>query len=120
MPLAPSSAPRAAVPPRPAACVRAPSGTDQGQGTPGGNWMSRAPERRMFYTIDGLRGIAALLGVCRHIVPLHANKLNFPSSYPAVKLFFLFSGFVIAHASDKRFDAGMKFGEFFKARLLRL
>ncbi len=86
----------------------------------GGNGMSRAPDRRMFYTIDGLRGIAALLVVCRHIVPLHAGKLNFQSSYLAVELFFLFSGFVIAHAYDKRFEAGMKFGEFVKARLLRL
>jgi peptidoglycan/LPS O-acetylase OafA/YrhL len=82
--------------------------------------MSRAPERRMFYTIDGLRGIAALLVVCRHIVPFHGGKLNFPSSYLAVELFFLFSGFVIAHAYDKRFEAGMKFWEFFKARVLRL
>ena len=82
--------------------------------------MSRAPDRRMFYTIDGLRGIAALLVVCRHIVPLHAGKLNFPSSYLAVELFFLFSGFVIAHAYDKRFEAGMGFWEFVKARLIRL
>lgn len=74
----------------------------------------------MFYTIDGLRGIAALLVVCRHIVPLHANRLNFPSSYLAVELFFLFSGFVIAHAYDKRFEAGMGFWEFFKARIIRL
>jgi peptidoglycan/LPS O-acetylase OafA/YrhL len=63
----------------------------------------------MFYTIDGLRGIAALLVVCRHIVPLHGGKLNFQSSYLAVEMFFLFSGFVIAHAYDKRFAAGMKF-----------
>jgi peptidoglycan/LPS O-acetylase OafA/YrhL len=82
--------------------------------------MSRAPDRRMFYTIDGLRGIAALLVVCRHIVPLHGGKLNFQSSYLAVELFFLFSGFVIAHAYDKRFEAGMGFWEFFKARMLRL
>jgi peptidoglycan/LPS O-acetylase OafA/YrhL len=82
--------------------------------------MSRAPDRRMFYTIDGLRGIAALLVVCRHIVPLHGARLNFPSSYLAVELFFLFSGFVIAHAYDKRFEAGMGFWDFFKARLIRL
>ena len=82
--------------------------------------MSRAPDRRMFYTIDGLRGIAALLVVCRHIVPLHGGKLNFQSSYLAVEMFFLFSGFVIAHAYDKRFEAGMKFWDFFKARMIRL
>jgi peptidoglycan/LPS O-acetylase OafA/YrhL len=74
----------------------------------------------MFYTIDGLRGIAALLVVCRHIIPLHGGKLNFQSSYLAVELFFLFSGFVIAHAYDRRFEGGMSFWEFFKARMLRL
>src|ERR1700761_7756809 len=82
--------------------------------------MSRAPDRRMFYTIDGLRGIAAWLVVCRPLVPLHAGKLNFQSSYLAVEMFFLFSGFVIAHAYDKRFEAGMKFWDFFKARMIRL
>ncbi len=74
----------------------------------------------MFYTIDGLRGIAALLVVCRHIVPLHAGHLNFQSSYLAVELFFLFSGFVIAHAYDKRFEAGLGFWEFAKVRFIRL
>ncbi len=82
--------------------------------------MSRAPDRRMFYTIDGLRGIAALLVVCRHIVPLHAGQLSFQSSYLAVELFFLFSGFVIAHAYDRRFEQGLGFWEFVKVRLIRL
>jgi peptidoglycan/LPS O-acetylase OafA/YrhL len=74
----------------------------------------------MFYTIDGLRGIAALLVVCRHIVPLHAGHLTFQSSYLAVELFFLFSGFVIAHAYDKRFESGLGFWEFAKVRIIRL
>ncbi len=82
--------------------------------------MSRAPDRRMFYTIDGLRGVAALLVVCRHIVPLHGGQLNFQSSYLAVELFFLFSGFVIAHAYDRRFEAGLGFWEFAKVRWIRL
>lgn len=82
--------------------------------------MSRAPDRRMYYTIDGLRGVAALLVVCRHIVPLHGGKLDFQSSYLAVELFFLFSGFVIAHAYDRRFEAGLGFWEFVKVRLIRL
>ena len=50
--------------------------------------MSRPADRRMFYTIDGLRGVAALLVVCRHIVPLHGGQLDFQSSYLAVELFF--------------------------------
>jgi len=82
--------------------------------------MSRPADRRMFYTIDGLRGMAALLVVCRHIVPLHGGQLNFQSSYLAVELFFLFSGFVIAHAYDRRFEDGLGFWEFAKVRLIRL
>lgn len=82
--------------------------------------MSRTSDRRMFYTIDGLRGIAALLVVCRHIVPLHGGRLDFQSSYLAVELFFLFSGFVIAHAYDKRFEAGLGFWAFAKVRYIRL
>ena len=82
--------------------------------------MSRQPDRRTFYTIDGLRGVAALLVVCRHIVPLHGGQLNFQSSYLAVELFYLFSGFVVAHAYDKRFAAGLGFWEFVKIRLIRL
>jgi peptidoglycan/LPS O-acetylase OafA/YrhL len=74
----------------------------------------------MFYTIDGLRGMAALLVVLRHIVPLHGNRLTFPSSYLAVELFFLFSGFVISHAYDRRFAAGLGFWTFVKVRLIRL
>jgi peptidoglycan/LPS O-acetylase OafA/YrhL len=82
--------------------------------------MSRPSDRRMFYTIDGLRGMAALLVVCRHIIPLHGGQLNFQSSYLAVELFFLFSGFVIAHAYDRRFADGLGFWEFVKVRFIRL
>jgi peptidoglycan/LPS O-acetylase OafA/YrhL len=82
--------------------------------------MSRPTDRRMFYTIDGLRGMAALLVVCRHIIPLHGGQLNFQSSYLAVELFFLFSGFVIAHAYDRRFAEGLGFWEFVKVRFIRL
>ncbi len=82
--------------------------------------MSRVADRRMYYTIDGLRGLAALLVVTRHIVPLHAGTLSSASSYLAVELFFLFSGFVIAHAYDRRFEEGLGFWTFAKARILRL
>jgi peptidoglycan/LPS O-acetylase OafA/YrhL len=74
----------------------------------------------MFYTIDGLRGLAALLVVTRHIIPLHGGQLDTASSYLAVELFFLFSGFVIAHAYDKRFAEGLGFWAFAKVRIIRL
>ena len=74
----------------------------------------------MFYTIDGLRGLAALLVVMRHVIPLHGNQLNAASSYLAVELFFLFSGFVIAHAYDHRFAEGLGFWSFVKVRIIRL
>ena len=83
--------------------------------------MSTAkPDRRMFYTIDGLRALAALLIVLRHIVPFHGGHLTAVSSYLAVELFYLFSGFVIAHAYDRRFAEGLGFWAFAKVRIIRL
>jgi peptidoglycan/LPS O-acetylase OafA/YrhL len=82
--------------------------------------VAQAPEKKTYYTIDGLRGLAALLVVTRHIIPLHGGQLTTASSYLAVELFFLFSGFVIAHAYDKRFAQGLGFWTFMKLRIIRL
>lgn len=67
-----------------------------------------------------MRGVAALA-----VVTFHAN-LDFgvsrwlPSAYLAVDMFFVLSGFVLAHAYEHRFKAGMTPGQFMAARLVRL
>ena len=75
--------------------------------------------RRAFHTLDGLRGVAALLVVSRHAGPLGAG-VSFPESFLAVDLFFLLSGFVIAYAYDGRLARPGFAGQFLGIRLIRL
>ena len=58
--------------------------------------MTAVAPRRAFQTLDGLRGVGAFLVVIRH-VPLF-GAAHVPESFLAVDLFYLVSGFVVAHA----------------------
>jgi peptidoglycan/LPS O-acetylase OafA/YrhL len=78
-----------------------------------------APARRSFQTLDGLRGVGALLIVIRHN-PALFGPLRVPESFLAVDLFYLVSGFVIAHAYGERLARGGFVWDFFKTRLVRL
>jgi len=72
-----------------------------------------------FLLLDGLRGIAAMFIVQRHIEPLLGKAL--PSSYLGVDLFFALSGFVLAHAYGSALrDGRMSVAQFMIARFLRL
>jgi len=62
-----------------------------------------------------MRGIAAFAVVCFHLRPGW-----FPSAYLAVDLFFILSGFVLAHAYGRKFDDGLSWTAFMKARVVRL
>ena len=77
------------------------------------------PHSRAFHTLDGLRGIAALLVVPRHLWQLGAG-VSLPESYLAVDLFFLLSGFVIAYAYDQRLSQPGAVLPFLRIRLIRL
>jgi peptidoglycan/LPS O-acetylase OafA/YrhL len=77
-----------------------------------------APARRSFQTLDGLRAVGALIIVMRH-VPLF-GPVRVPESFLAVDLFYLVSGFVVAHAYAHRLAAGGYFWDFVKVRLIRL
>lgn len=78
-----------------------------------------AAARRTFHTLDGLRGVAAIAVAFRHI-PDNAVALWTPESYLAVDLFFMLSGFVLAHAYADRLARGMGFVDFAAVRLIRL
>lgn len=54
---------------------------------------------RTFRTLDGLRGVAALLIVTRHVSFLF-DPISFQKSYLAVDLFFLMSGVVLCHSYE--------------------
>ena len=72
-----------------------------------------------FYTLDGMRGVAAVV-----VVAFHAGETmgdGVPRfGYMAVDLFFVLSGFVIARAYDDRLASGMTFKEFAARRFCRL
>lgn len=71
-----------------------------------------------FLMLDLMRGIAAISVLVYHT----GNLLDFqlPNAYLAVDLFFLLSGFVIAHNYDRKIASGMSFTEFMVQRLIRL
>jgi peptidoglycan/LPS O-acetylase OafA/YrhL len=74
--------------------------------------------RAVFLGLDGLRGLAALVVVMFHTRFMFGWSPD--SGYLAVDLFFMLSGFVLAHAYDPRFAAGMAAAEFMRIRLIRL
>ena len=76
-------------------------------------------ERRAYQTLDGLRGVGAFVVVMRH-VPYLFGPVRVPESFLAVDLFYLVSGFVVAHAYGERLKAGGFFKDFVKTRLIRL
>ena len=81
--------------------------------------------KQHFEVLDGLRGSAAFLIVLFHIMILGMAfafdpPTNFlPHAILAVDLFFVLSGFVVAHAYDDRWDS-MSIREFLVIRLIRL
>jgi peptidoglycan/LPS O-acetylase OafA/YrhL len=81
--------------------------------------MAAAQARRAYDTLDGMRAIGAFLVVTRH-VPDFFGGFHAPESFLAVDLFYLVSGFVIAHAYGERLKAGGFVWGFFKTRVIRL
>ncbi|AZO10069.1 acyltransferase [Mesorhizobium sp. M3A.F.Ca.ET.080.04.2.1] len=82
--------------------------------------MQPAAPRHVYLNLDAIRGVAAISVMLYHFSPFLADGKVLPSSYLAVDLFFLLSGFVIAHAYDRKIENGMGFGAFVAIRLIRL
>jgi peptidoglycan/LPS O-acetylase OafA/YrhL len=78
-----------------------------------------APERRVFHTLDALRGIAAIGVVAYHMYGSF-TPIAFPGGYLAVDIFFMMSGLVLSHAYEARFQRGMGTLDFMRVRLIRL
>lgn len=80
-----------------------------------------APGRKAhFVFLDGMRGIAALA-----VGWLHASQIFSIGYHPfhaflAVDFFFCLSGFVVAHAYDRKLAHGMTFSAFAIKRMIRL
>jgi peptidoglycan/LPS O-acetylase OafA/YrhL len=75
--------------------------------------------RKTFHALDGMRGVAALVVVERHRPEFFTGTM-LPGGHLAVDLFFILSGFVIAHAYEGRLRAGLSVAGFMLARLIRL
>lgn len=69
--------------------------------------------------LDGLRGVAAIAVMLEHS-RLGERVALFSHGWLAVDFFLCLSGYVIGLAYDKRFAAGMTFGDFALARARRL
>jgi peptidoglycan/LPS O-acetylase OafA/YrhL len=82
---------------------------------------SGSKETPLFLTLDGVRGIGAILVVIGHSLVFWGGP---PTSNPlipfCVDLFFLLSGFVIAFAYEPRFAEGMSAKDFLRQRFVRL
>ncbi len=86
-------------------------------GEPSGEGHPAGPDRFAF--LDGIRGIAALFVMTRHTRAYW--PFEFYRSYLAVDLFFILSGFVIAHAYDRKISSGrISIGDFAASRIIRL
>jgi peptidoglycan/LPS O-acetylase OafA/YrhL len=74
---------------------------------------------RRYTTLDALRGVAALIVVLFHS-GIHLGTWVPRFGYLAVDLFFILSGFVIAHAYDRRLGSQLGPFEFLRIRAVRL
>ena len=70
-----------------------------------------------FVVLDGMR-VAAMAVVTYHVDLDFGEPRWFPSAYLAVDLFFVLSGFVLAHAYEHRFASGMTTWQFMLLRLI--
>lgn len=77
-------------------------------------------EPREIRSLNTLRGLAALLVAAFHAPMLFGVKAWLPHAYLAVDLFFVLSGFVMAHAYGARIASGLSFPRFAQLRLARL
>jgi peptidoglycan/LPS O-acetylase OafA/YrhL len=79
----------------------------------------RRPARAFFYSLDGIRGVAALLVVLRHITPFF-QLIDFQESYLAVDVFFVLSGVVLRNSYESRLRRDLSVRRFCVIRLVRL
>lgn len=72
-----------------------------------------------FHTLDGMRGVACVAVMLLHLAH-EAGSSFFAFGFLAVDLFFVLSGFVIAHSYDHRLASTMSIGTFMLRRFIRL
>jgi peptidoglycan/LPS O-acetylase OafA/YrhL len=81
--------------------------------------MDLIRKRQHFATLDGLRGVAAIVVLAFHALSPFDPSLT-PHAALAVDFFFCLSGFVVGYAYESRLLSTMSFTEFVAARIIRL
>ena len=76
--------------------------------------------KQKYLGLDGMRGVAAFAVVVFHLREWLGDTPLFQGGYLAVDLFFVLSGFVIAHAYDARLAEGLGPVAFMRLRAIRL
>ena len=76
--------------------------------------------RKRFHGLDGLRGVCAFSVVLFHAANLFHHGPLMPHGYLAVDMFFILSGFVIAHRYEGALARGLPLRAFLEARGQRL
>ncbi|KKO64765.1 Acyltransferase family protein [Janthinobacterium sp. KBS0711] len=69
-------------------------------------------------SLDGLRGLAAMLVAVHHLPGIFGFTIT--HAYLAVDFFFILSGWVMAHSYEERIHLGMPFRDFLRNRFARL
>lgn len=77
------------------------------------------PAQGRYYSLDGMRGLAAIIVIFHHF-GLQRNPSLAGAGYLAVDFFFALSGFVIALAYQDRLAQGLSTRRFMAQRVLRL
>ena len=75
--------------------------------------------KRFFCTLDGIRGLAAILVAMSHTLPF-LRPATLDEAHLAVDIFFLLSGVVLANAYEERLLSGLGVWRFAMIRAVRL
>ena len=78
------------------------------------NVATSPKNKTRFLTLDALRGVGAIAVMAGH-AGIVLNAYMPPFMYLAVDMFFVLSGFVLAHAYDRKFAQGLSVQDFLKA-----
>jgi len=95
------------------------SGLPREQGGAAAPNIVLSAKKTRFLTLDALRGVGAIAVMAGHAGIVLGAYMP-PFMYLAVDMFFVLSGFVLAHAYDRKFAQGMSVADFLKARVARL
>lgn len=80
--------------------------------------MAARQDSEYFPLMDGIRGVAAIAVMFRHMQALGVHSVA--QSYLGVDVFFALSGAVIASAYERKLLTGMRTRDFLRRRILRL